>query len=311
LGGLAGAATGLKSPSDQYVAFLKSRAVADRLIERFGLIRYFEADVPGDARKALENATRISSGKDGLITVEFDDKDPAFAAKVANAYVEELGGLLDRLAVTEAQQRRLFFEKQLKQTKDALTLAEQSLQASGVGASALKIQPQAAVEAVARVQAEIAAQEVKVASLRGYLADTAPEFKQSLTELAAMRAQLRKLEGNSTAQSGEGSPAQSDYIARFREFKYQETLFELFSRQYEIARIDESREGAVIQVLDLAVPPDRKAKPQKALIAVLATLAKGFVLLLFVFVRQAVRNAGQDPESAQKLQSIRRSLGFR
>jgi tyrosine-protein kinase Etk/Wzc len=311
LGGIAGAAAGLKNPGDQYVAFLKSRAVADRLIERFDLIARYEAEVPDDARKALEGVTRISSGKDGLISVEFDDEDPAFAAQVANAYVEELGGLLNRLAVTEAQQRRAFFEQQLSQTKEALTRAEQVLQATGVGSSTLKSQPEAAVEAVARVQAQIAAQEVKVASLRGYLAETAPDFKQALTELAAMREQLRKLEGTSTTTQGMGESAESDYIARYRDFKYQETLFDLFARQYEIARVDESREGAVIQVLDAAVPPDRKSKPKKALIAILATLATGFVLLLFVFVRQALRNAGTDPESAAKLTAIKRGLGFK
>lgn len=311
LGGLAGAATGLKNPADQYVAFLKSRAVADRLIERFALMERYEADVPDDARGALEGSTRIFSGKDGLITVEFDNEDPAFAAEVANAYVEELAALLNRLAVTEAQQRRVFFEGQLKQTQEALTAAEQALQATGVGANVLKVQPSAAVEAVARVQAEIAAQEVKVASMRGYLADTAPEFKQALTELSAMRAQLRKLEGTGGGVATKGGQGEnSDYIARFRDFKYQETLFELIAKQYEIARVDESREGAVIQVLDVAIAPDRKSKPKKAVIAVLATLATGFALLLFVFVRQAVRNAGADPESAAKMAAIRRSLGF-
>jgi uncharacterized protein involved in exopolysaccharide biosynthesis len=310
LGGIAGAAAGLKNPSDQYVAFLKSRVVADRLIERFALMARYETQLPDDTRKALAANSRITSGKDGLIRVEVDDKDPAFAAQLANAYVEELGDLLNRLAVTEAQQRRVFFEQQLAQTQQALTQAEQALQATGVNAATLRSQPEAAVEAVARVQASIAAQEVKVASMRGYLAETAPEFRQALTELSALRAQLRKLEGPVHGSQAAPDGTTSAYIARFRDFKYQETLFELFARQYELARVDESREGAVIQVLDAAVPPDRKSKPKKALIAIVATLATGFALLLFVFVRQAMRNATHDPESAAKLAAIRKSLGL-
>ena len=310
LGGLAGAAAGLKDPADQYVAFLKSRSVADQLIERFGLQAYYEQDLYSGTLRALASSTRISSGKDGLIRIEVEHTSPALAAQLANAYVEELGLLLDRLAVTEAQQRRVFFARQLQQTQAALTQAEQALQATGVNAATLRSQPEAAVAAVARVQAEVAAKEVQVASLRGYLAETAPEFRQALTELAALRAQLRKLEGPAQAAAG-GSAESSEYVARFREFKYQETLFELFARQYELARVDESREGAVIQVLDVAQVPDHKAKPKRAFIAVLATLASGFVLLLFVFVRQALRHANADPEAAAKLAAIRRSLGWR
>jgi uncharacterized protein involved in exopolysaccharide biosynthesis len=139
--------------------------------------------------------------------------------------------------------------------------------------------------------------------MRGYLADTAPDFQQAMTELANLRAQLAKQEKDEpAAASGQG-----DYVAKFREFKYQETLFELFARQFEMAKVDESREGAVIQVLDAAQPPEKKSKPKKALIAIIATLAAGFALLLFVFIRQALRNANQDPESAQKLSALQTS----
>jgi len=311
LGGVGAAAAGLRNPADQYVAFLNSRAIADRLIERFDLMAYYDVELMGDARRALAGNTRISSGRDGLIRIEVDDKDPALAAEIANAYVEELGELLNRLAVTEAQQRRVFFAQHLEQAQAALVSAEQALQATGVTAATLRTQPQATVEAFARIQAQIAAQEVRVASMRGFLAETAPEFRQALTELSALRAQLRQLEGPAHQALGNENHAASEYIARLREFKYQETLFELFARQYEMARVDESREGAVIQVLDLAIAPDRKAKPKRALIAVLATLASGFALLLFVFIRQALRNASADPESANKLAAIRRSLGFK
>jgi uncharacterized protein involved in exopolysaccharide biosynthesis len=303
LGGLAGAAAGLKNPADQYLAFMKSNSVQDELIERFKLDERYKAKFKEDARLALTGNTRASSGKDGLITVQIDDKDPKFAAELANAHVDELQKLLARLAVTEAQQRRAFFEKQLSQVKEKFTEAEQALRATGVSSSVLKSNPTSALAAVAGLKAQVTAQEVKVGAMRGYLADTAPDFKQAMTELANLRAQLAKQEKDEpAAASGQG-----DYVAKFREFKYQETLFELFAKQFEMAKVDESREGAVIQVLDAAQPPERKSKPKKALIAIIATLAAGFALLLFVFIRQALRNANQDPESAQKLSALQTS----
>jgi len=313
LGGLAGAASGIKNPADQYVAFLKSRAVQDPLIDQFNLMERYEAKLKEDARKDLSANARISSGKDGLISIEVDDANPALAAQLANAHVQQLGVLLNRLAVTEAQQRRVFFDKQLQTTKANLAEADAALRATGISPDALKTQPQAAVGALAQLQAQIAAQEVKVASMRGYLTEAAPDFKQAMTELAALRAQLNKAEATtSTATNKPDANAHTTgYIARYRDFKYHEALFELFAKQYEIARIDEAREGAVIQVVDAATPPERKAKPKKALIAVLATLASCFALLLFVFVRQALRNASQQPETAAKLQLVANKLRFR
>jgi tyrosine-protein kinase Etk/Wzc len=302
LGGLAGAAAGLKNPADQYLAFMKSNSVQDALIERFKLQERYETKFKVDTRTALTGSTRATSGKDGLISVEIDDKDPMFAADLANAHVDELQKLLAKLAVTEAQQRRMFFEKQLGQVKDKMIAAEQALRATGVSGSTLKSNPTAAVAGVAALQAQVTAQEVKVGAMRGYLAETAPDFKQAMNELASLRAQLAKQEKDQPAASGQG-----DYVAKYREFKYHETLFELFAKQFELAKVDESREGAVIQVLDAAQPPERKSKPKKALIAIIATLAAGFALLLFVFIRQALRNAGQDPESASKLARLQAS----
>lgn len=175
----------------------------------------------------------------------------------------------------------------------------------------LKSNPASAVAAVAGLQAQVTAQEVKLGAMRGYLAESAPEFKQAMTELMSLRAQLAK-QSQSEAPANpkdamNGKAGQGDYINRYRDFKYQETLYELFAKQFEMAKLDEAREGATIQVVDAAQPPERKSKPKKALIAVLATLASGFALLLFVFVRQALRNGAQDEETAQKLQALRAS----
>jgi uncharacterized protein involved in exopolysaccharide biosynthesis len=311
LGGLAGGALGgLKNPADQYLAFMKSNSVQDALIERFNLQARYDQKFKVDTRKELTQNARPVSGKDGLITLEVDDKDPQFAAVLANAHVDELQKLLAKLAVTEAQQRRAFFEKQLNLVKDKMIAAEQTLRATGISGSTLKSNPTSAVAGVAALKAQVTAQEVKAGAMRGYLAETAPDFKQAMTELANLRAQLAKQEKDEPA----AADGQGDYVSKFREFKYQETLFELFAKQFELAKVDESREGAVIQVLDAAQPPEKKAKPQKALVAIIATLAAGFALLLFVFVRQALRNAGQNSESTQKLTALkaswRRSLGL-
>jgi tyrosine-protein kinase Etk/Wzc len=142
--------------------------------------------------------------------------------------------------------------------------------------------------------------------MRGYLTESAPDFKQAQTELSAWRAQLGRAEKAEPATGLSGSD--SDYISRFRDFKYFETLFELFTKQYEMARIDESREGAVIQVLDAAQPPERKSKPKKAQMAMISALATGFALLLVVFIRRALRGAGQAPESAEKLNRLHQAL---
>ncbi|NDD11339.1 MAG: lipopolysaccharide biosynthesis protein [Betaproteobacteria bacterium] len=307
LAGAAGAAAGIKSPSDQYAALMKSSAVENRLIDRFDLIKIYESKLREDARKTLESKTRIDTGKkDGLMVVEVDDHDPKRAAAIANAYVEELSILLSRLAVTEAQQRRVFFERQLEKVKGDLTRAQLALKMGGTDSDILKTQPQTAVIEVAQLTAQVTAKEVELAAMRSYLKDAAPDFKQALNELAALRAQLAKTQtGRTSGKAEENTSAQNDYVSRFREYKYQETLFDLMARQFEIAKIDESREGAIIQIIDPAEAPERKSKPKKAMIALIATLATGFALLLFVFLRNGWRRAMEDDETAVKWRRIR------
>lgn len=300
MGGLASAATGLKNPADQFVGFLKSTSIQDGLVERFKLQERYDKKYKQEVRKELQENTKITAGKDGIISVEFDDRDPQFAADVANAYVDELRKLMGRLALSEAQLRRVFFEGKLKEAKEGLAQADQALRATGINASTLKSSPTAAVEVVARVRAGIVAQEVKIAAMRGYMTEAAPEVKQAMVELSALRAQLVSAEKAEPQVAG-----QSNYVERYRNFKYQETLFELFAKQYELARVDEGREGAVVQVVDAAQPPEKKTKPQKALIAVLASLIAGLVLVLFVFVRHALHRAGQDIEAAPKIHAIK------
>lgn len=291
LGGVA-AMAGLKTPSDQFVALMKSVTVQDALVERFKLLDLYEREFKVDARKRLSSDTKFTAGRDGLIVVEVDAPDREVAAKIANAYVEELGKLMNRLTLTEAQQRRKFFEEKLAAARSALVLAERALHEGGVGVSSLKSSPTAAVTAVAQLQAQVAAQEVRVASMRGYLSESAPDLRQAQLDLAALRAQLTKLAAaNPVAMGAENA----GYIDRYREFKYQETLFDLFARQYELARVDEAREGPAIQIVDVASPPEKKSRPKHLLIAVGAAVACAAAMLAFMATRGAwgARSGGQ------------------
>jgi capsule polysaccharide export protein KpsE/RkpR len=283
LAGIAGAAAGgIRTPADQYIALMQSVTVSDRIINQFKLMEEYDEKYRFDARKTLNNNVRMTVGKkDGLITVEVDDINPARAAAIANRYVDELRRMTSTLAITEAQQRRMFFEHQLQQARDKLTTAQLALQASGFNQGAIKAEPKAAAEGYARLKAEVTAAEVRLQTMRGSLADDTPEVRQQQAALGALRTQLARLE-----QSTEGSGG-PDYVGKYREFKYQETLFELFARQYELARADESREGALIQVVDVSQPPEKKSKPKRALTAIAASLATALVLAIVIVVRHS------------------------
>jgi uncharacterized protein involved in exopolysaccharide biosynthesis len=217
--------------------------------------------------------------KDGLITVEVDDESPRRAADIANQYVDELRRMTSTLAVTEAQQRRVFFDQQLKQSRERLVQAQLALQASGFNPGALKAEPKAAAEAYARLKAEATAAEVRLQVLRGSLADDTPEVRQQQAGLAALREQLAR-----TAQASDAAGG-ADYIGKYREFKYQETLFELYARQFELARTDESREGTLIQVVDPATPPEKKSRPKRSVVTLTSALGALLALTALVLVR--------------------------
>jgi len=303
---LAGGTGALRTPADQYVAFLQSATVSDRIIDHFNLMQVYDAELRVDARNALSHRVRASVGKkDGLITVEVDDSTPQRAADIANRYVEELRRMTGTIAVTEAQQRRLFFEQQLTQTQKKLVQAQQAMQSSGVSEGALKAEPRAAAEGYARLKAELTAAEVRLQTLRGSLADPTSEVQQQLAAVAALRGQLGKLEQNTDVQRG------PDYITKYREFKYQETLFELYARQYELARVDESREGSLVQVVDPATPPERKSKPKRSVIALVATLLSALAMTITVLIRHAWRRSAADPATAGRIARLRSALARR
>jgi uncharacterized protein involved in exopolysaccharide biosynthesis len=306
LAALVGGSAGIKNPADQYVALLKSRTVRDAIIDRFNLKVLYDVRYREDARKQLDKNTNIYAGvRDGIISIEVDDRDAKRAADVANAFVEELRILTNALAITEAGQRRVFFQEQVSKAKTNLVTSEMALRGSAVNEATLRTVPQSALESLARLKAQITAQEIKLASLRAFMTNTNPEFRLATQELDALRAALAQAEkGYSLTASSNGA----EYIAKYRDFKYHETLFELMAKQYELARLDEAREGAVIQVVDAAQAPERKSRPKRALIAVLAGLGALFITVLFVVVRQSVRTIAASPRTSAKFNELRRKF---
>jgi uncharacterized protein involved in exopolysaccharide biosynthesis len=284
LGGLAS-----RTPADQYVSLLQSATIADRIIDEFQLTEVYETKFRSDTKRKLGEKVRVILGrKDGLISIEVDDESPKRAAAMASRYIEELRRLTSTLALTEAQQRRSFFEGQVQHTRLKLAQAEDELQASGFNAAALRAEPRAAAEGYARLKSAVTAAEVRLQTLRRTLTESAPEVLQQVTSLAALRTQLQRLEVTAEPPSSPG------YLSKFREFKYQESLLELFAKQYELARVDESREGALIQVVDAAQVPDKQSRPKRALTASIAWGLSFVLLIVLLVARQSWLQASSE-----------------
>lgn len=301
-----GISGGIRNPIDTYVVMLKSRSVADRLISRFELKSKFSTDQVENLRQILSARTRIVTDKGGVIAIEVDDRDPKLAADLANGYVEALRELTQTLAVTEAGQRRLFFEEQLKRAKKDLTEAEIALRSGGVGEGAIRYSPQTALDSIVKLKAQISSQEVRLASLRGQMTEANPEYARLQSQIQALRSQLGKEESG----AGQVAGSNAGYIGRFRDFKYQEAMFELLTRQYELARLDESREGAVVQVIDVAQPPEKRSKPKRAQIVIFVALATLLLVLVWIFIRRALLAMSARADSRDKILRIKRGFSL-
>lgn len=265
LGALSGLVGGpsVRNSADQYVALLQSTTVSDRILKAFDLQREYDVRYLEDARKVLAKRVQIGAGKkDGLIRVDVEDTDPQRAAAMANRYVDELRTVTARLAITEAQQRRVFFEQRLTETKARLVAAQTALGSSALSPGALKAEPRTAAEGYAKLRADLTVAQVRLQVLRGSMAESAAEVQQQLATVRALAQQVSAVES-----TGSQERDSADYVGRYREFKYQETLFDLFARQLELARVDESREGSLIQVVDPGQPAEKRHWPRRSLFA--------------------------------------------
>ncbi len=317
---LAGGSLGLKNPNDMYVAMLKSETVEDAMVRHFGLMQEYHQQLLSGARKKFEDyATVDGNGKDGLIHISIEDGDPKRAAELANGYVDQFRHLTEHLAITEASQRRVFFEQQLEQAKESLAASEEALKETEqkTGVIQLDAQARALIESAAMLRAQISAKEVELQSLRTFATNENPQLLQAQQELDELRAQLAKLGGSENIDGGLMVPqgqvpkAGLEYARKLRDVKYNETIFQILARQFEVAKLDEAKEGSMIQVVDLAIPPDRRSFPKRGILVLIATLA-GFLIGIFItLIREGIKRMEESPQYALKAHRLRQSLSFK
>jgi len=319
LASLAGGSLGIKNPADMYVSLLTSRTVEDAMIQRFGLMQEYHVKKMSEARKAFEHRTSAVAGsKDGLIRLTVEDHDPKRAAELANGYVEEFRRLSASLAITEAARRRLFFERQVEQAKQSLTAAEDAMAKTQQSTGVLQIdsQARALIESAAVLRAQVVAKEVQIEGMRSFATDDNPNLVLAKQQLAALQAQLERVAGSQSdagsdinLSKGRVTGSGMEYLRRYRDLKYQETVFELLANEYEVAKLDEAREGSIVQVVDPAVPPDTKSSPHRTLIVLGATILAFFVAVFWVWLGKNLDSAFELPENRQRLRTIKALLG--
>ncbi len=307
LGGLAGSIAGIKNPNDLYIGMLKSRVIAENLITRFGLEKVYDQKFKSDARQVLDASTMIFSGKDGIISIDVNDRDPKRAADIANAYVDELMKLTSVLAVTEASQRRLFFERQLAQAKASLIAAERATRSDleKGGLANVDSQGRAMVELTARLRGQISVKEVQIGAMRAFATNLNPDLQKNQEELLALKRELARVEGTSSVTTLEptnnGVSSGLDNLGRLREMKYYETIYDLLAKQYEVAKIDEAKDASIIQVLDKAIEPNRKSQPKRAIIVMVSFLVAAVLAIILAFIHEAIRRLKIDPRQSERL----------
>jgi uncharacterized protein involved in exopolysaccharide biosynthesis len=259
------------------------------------------------------------SGKDSLIRISVQDRDPRRAAELANGYVDQFRLQSQHLAITEASQRRLFFEQQLEQAKDNLANAEEAMKQTEqkTGVIQLNGQASALIQSAASLRAQVAAKEVQIQGMRAYATGENSQMVQAQQELDGLRAQLAKLGGSEDSTSdgigvtkGQVTDAGLEYVRKLRDVKYNETIFDILARQFEVAKLDEAKQGALIQIVDPAVPPDRKSFPKRSLIVIGATVAGFFFGVLLALLQAGLGHIKEDPNAVEKLADFKRALAL-
>jgi uncharacterized protein involved in exopolysaccharide biosynthesis len=315
---LAGGGLGLHNSNDRYVAMLQSRSAEDAMVKKFGLMDEYHARYASDARKIFESHTIVDGGnKDGLIHISVQDHSASRAAELANGYVDQFRDLSEHLAISEASQRRLFFQRELEQAKNNLADAEEALEQTELKTGVIQpdSQERALIESAASLRAQITAREVQIQGLQTYATGENSELIQAQQELAALRAQLAKLGGSETSNGNEFlipkglvPKAGMEYVRRLRDVKYYETIFDILARQFEVAKLDEAKEGALIQVVDPAIAPDRRSSPQRSLIVMGATALGFFLGVITAVLRGGYRRLTNDPAAAAKVVTLKRAI---
>ncbi|HEY1649026.1 MAG TPA: Wzz/FepE/Etk N-terminal domain-containing protein [Terracidiphilus sp.] len=318
LAAAAGASLGIQNTGAMYVSLFRTRTVEDSLIQRFGLMARYHKKRISDARKAFESRSTVSLGsKDGLISISVTDRDPTMAADLSNGYVDELRKLSASLAITEASQRRTFFQQQLLEANQDLATAEEAMKHTEQSTGVLQVDAQARslIESAAVLRGQIAAKEVELQGMRTFATEGNPEIVMANEQLAALKAQLARLAGseeNSSSEimvpKGNIPEAGMEYVRKLRDVKYYETVAALIARQYEVAKLDEARQGVIIQVVDLAVPPDKRSFPQRTITIVSAIFVGFFAACGWCIIARTLERMKSNPEERKRLNDLRAAL---
>ena len=309
-GGLSGLAGGLGGSTDLYLGLLKSRSVTDAVIKRLDLAHEFKTKNADSTRTALQGLVKFQAGKDGIITITADYRDPAKAALLANTYIDELQKKSQQLNLTKASTERSFLEKRLTVVKQDLQAAENEMKSFQGKNKTIKADSQAAaaIEGIARLRAEMVSKEVQLAALRNSMTDESAEVRTLLAGITKLRSQLNSMSGSGEVGGvipsvGNAPSIGVEYIRRLRELKTQEALFEQLTKQFELAKISEARDSSSLQVLDEAVAPLYKSKPKRSLIVILSAVTAFFCSIFLVFIKEYL--AKLSPEDSAILNDMK------
>jgi len=287
-----------KGPGDLYVGILMSRSIASELVRRFDLMHVYGVKKESQAEKILSASTAANVDiKSTIVTLQVIDKSPSGAHDLANGYLEALRETQGRLALSQSAQRRLFFGQQLEKEKNDLEDAEVELERTeeSSGLIAPTGQTEAEIRTIAETQAAVAVREVQLAALRDSATDQNPEVIRLRSEIGDLQGQLARLQSGGRKTSITAIPTaevpelQLEYVRKEREVKYHEALFEMLSRQYESARLDEAREAPVLQVIDAATYPDAKTAPKRSYYMLGGLVFGFFASCLWVLTRDTLR----------------------
>ena len=258
---------------------------------------------------------KFKAGKDGTITVSANNRNPQFAALLVNTYVEEIALRAAQLYTLKTGSERYFLEKRLRDVRNELAASEDNLKAFQEKNKSLRPdgQASAAVEGIARIRLEIINKEVQLATLRNSMTDESNEVKALQATIAKLKGQLAAMSGsggsgNVIPSAGDVPARMSEYSRLMRETKALESVFEQLSKQYELSKINESRNSGTVQVIEEAIPPVIKSGPKRSRIVIASAFAAFFISIVVIFVQEYLSKL--SPKDAEIVNEIRQSLRF-
>jgi capsule polysaccharide export protein KpsE/RkpR len=332
LGSIGTELLGVKTSGDLFVGVLKSETVQNALVNKFDLRKVYGEKRWQDARKKLENRTDVTTDrKSGIITIKVSDHSPERAAALGREYVEQLNRVVITLDTSSAHRERVFLESRLKEVQQDLEKAEKDFGefASKNTALDVKEQGRAMIGAAGELEGELIAAETELEGLRQIYTSNNVRVRSLEARIAEYKRQLQKMGGQAGGAAGEATESNSNngqnsdvvppirqlpilgvtWSDLYRKTKVEETIFEILTKQYEMARVEEAREVPSIKVLDVAGVPEKKSFPPRALLIALGTLVI-FGLAAWYVLRKE-RWLRMDPKDPRKVLAREIWLGTR